>query len=37
MGHAMTSVTFDVYGHLVSGGQDEALNACDAYLEAAAR
>jgi integrase len=33
MGHASIQVTFDVYGHLMPGGLDEALDAFDAYLE----
>jgi integrase len=32
MGHASIQVTFDVYGHLMPGGLDEALDAFDAYL-----
>ena len=37
MGHATIAVTFDVYGHLMPGGLDEALDAFDAYLDRAAR
>ncbi|HWK30121.1 MAG TPA: site-specific integrase [Solirubrobacter sp.] len=36
MGHASIQVTFDVYGHLMPGGLDEALDAFDAYLDAKA-
>jgi integrase len=35
MGHASIQVTFDVYGHLMPGGLDEALDAFDAYLDRA--
>jgi integrase len=33
MGHATIAVTFDVYGHLMPGGLDEALEAFDRYLD----
>ena len=36
MGPASIQVTFDVYGHLMPGGLDEALDAFDSYLERAA-
>ena len=36
MGHASIQVTFDVYGHLMPGGLDEALDKFDAYLDRAA-
>jgi integrase len=35
MGHATIAVTFDIYGHLMPGGLDDALEAFDAYLAAA--
>jgi integrase len=33
MGHASISITFDVYGHLMPGGEDEARERVDSYLE----
>ena len=33
MGHANISTTFDLYGHLMPGGEDEALVLIDAYYE----
>lgn len=33
MGHASISITFDVYGHLMPGGEDEARGHVDAYLD----
>jgi integrase len=35
MGHASISTTFDRYGHLMPGGEDEAAALADAYLERA--
>jgi integrase len=31
MGHADIATTFDLYGHLMPGGEDEALLLIDAY------
>jgi len=33
MGHATIAITFDVYGHLMPGGEDEARERVDGYLE----
>ena len=33
MGHANISTTFDLYGHLMPGGEDAALVLIDAYYE----
>ena len=33
MGHASISVTFDVYGHLMPGGEDEVRERVDSYLD----
>jgi integrase len=33
MGHASIGITFDVYGHLMPGGEEEARSRVDAYLE----
>jgi integrase len=33
MGHASIQVTFDRYGHLMPGSQDEAASLLDSYLE----
>ncbi len=35
MGHANISTTFDLYGHLMPGGEDEAAVLADADLERA--
>jgi integrase len=35
MGHSNIGTTFDVYGHLMPGGEDEAAALADAYLERA--
>jgi integrase len=35
MGHASITVTFDLYGHLMRGAEDEAASLLDAYLAAA--
>ncbi len=35
MGHANTSITLDLYGHLMPGAEDEAAGLMDAYLQAA--
>jgi integrase len=32
MGHANIAVTFDLYGHLMPGNEDEAAALLDAYL-----
>jgi integrase len=36
MGHASITMTFDQYGHLMPGGLDEAAEAANTYLNAAA-
>ena len=33
MGHATIAITFDVYGHLMPGGEDEARERIDGYLD----
>jgi len=33
MGHASISISFDIYGHLMAGGEDEARGRVDAYLD----
>jgi integrase len=33
MGHASIAITFDIYGHLMPGGEDEARERVDAYLD----
>jgi integrase len=33
MGHASVTITFDRYGHLMPGSEDEAANMLDAYLK----
>ena len=33
MGHANIATAFDLYGHLVPGGEDEAVALIDAYFE----
>jgi integrase len=33
MGHASIQMTFDRYGHLMPGSQDEAASLLDSYLE----
>ena len=35
LGHAHIAVTFDRYGHLFPGSEDEARGLLDTYLEAA--
>jgi integrase len=35
MGHASIAITFDVYGHLMPGGLEEALERFDAFLDRA--
>ena len=35
MGHASVTITFDRYGHLMPGNEDEAAALLDAYLERA--
>jgi integrase len=35
MGHANIAITFDLYGHLMPGNDDEAVALVDAYLERA--
>jgi integrase len=35
MGHASVTITFDRYGHLMPGSEDEAANLLDAYLSRA--
>ena len=35
MGHASVTITFDRYGHLMPGNEDEAATLLDAYLERA--
>jgi hypothetical protein len=37
MGHAGVAITFDRYGHLMPGGEAEAEDLLDAYLEKAMR
>ena len=32
MGHATIAITFDVYGHLMPGGEEEARSRIDGYL-----
>ena len=32
LGHSTISVTFDLYGHLMPGNEDEAAGLLDAYL-----
>jgi integrase len=36
MGHASVLVTYDRYGHLMPGSEDEAARRLDVYLDAAA-
>jgi integrase len=36
MGHASITTTFDLYGHLMPGNEDDAAGLLDAYLERAA-
>jgi integrase len=33
MGHAAIRITFDVYGHLMPGGEEEARERIDGYLD----
>jgi integrase len=35
LGHASIQTTFDLYGHLMAGNEDEAVARVDAYLERA--
>ncbi len=35
LGHASVQTTFDLYGHLMPGNEDEAVALVDAYLERA--
>jgi integrase len=35
MGHASVTITYDRYGHLMPGNEDEAAGLLDAYLERA--
>jgi integrase len=35
LGHASIRTTFDLYGHLMPGNEDEAVALVDAYLERA--
>lgn len=35
LGHASIQTTFDLYGHLMPGSEDEAVALVDAYLERA--
>ena len=35
MGHASVMITYDRYGHLMPGNEDEAAALLDAYLERA--
>lgn len=35
LGHASIQTTFDLYGHLMPGNEDEAVSLVDAYLERA--
>jgi hypothetical protein len=37
MGHASIQITFDRYGHLMPGNEDEAAGLLDAYLTRATR
>jgi hypothetical protein len=36
LGHASIQTTFDLYGHLMPGNEDEAVALVDSYLERAA-
>ena len=36
MGHANIATTYDLYGHLMPGGEDDALVLIDAFYERAA-
>ena len=33
MGHASVTITFDRYGHMMPGSEEEARGLADAYLE----
>jgi integrase len=33
VGHAMIAIRFDTYGHLMPGGEEEAPDRVDAYLD----
>jgi integrase len=35
MGHSSITITYDRYGHLTPGNEDEAADLLDAYLERA--
>jgi integrase len=35
MGHSSVTITFDRYGHLMPGNEEQAADRLDAYLEAA--
>lgn len=35
VGHASITTTFDIYGHLMPGNEEEAADLLDAYLERA--
>jgi integrase len=35
LGHASIQTTFDLYGHLMPGNENEAVTLIDAYLERA--
>jgi integrase len=35
MGHSSVTITYDRYGHLIPGNEDEAAALLDAYLERA--
>jgi integrase len=37
MGHSSIQITFDRYGHLMPGNEEEAAMLLDAYLERAAQ
>jgi integrase len=37
LGHSSITITYDRYGHLMPGNEDEAVKLVDSYLEAAAR
>ena len=37
MGHASVTITFDLYGHLMPGNEQEAARLLDAYLRRSTR
>jgi integrase len=37
MGHASVTITFDLYGHLMPGNEQEAARLLDAYLQRSTR